>query len=161
MKLKFLMKIIIAVLPLGLLRHKWFSLMGTGCRSAMCLTVNKLILYEIQVQGVPDLRTSALTNRRPTCTHPGLRTAAHVRFRVPNKRLTNRNMERNPFVSWGRPVSVRFTEQSMFLRNVRIYLQVHMTLQPSATSTYKCPSITCQRLKMIRLPSRYLIITEF
>jgi hypothetical protein len=55
-----------------------------------------------------DLRTSALTNRRPTCTHPDLRTVVHatnmgiaIRFRAPNKRLPNGNLERNPFVNRG------------------------------------------------------------
>jgi hypothetical protein len=30
------------------------------------------------IQSVPDLRTSALANRRPTCTDPDLRTVVHA-----------------------------------------------------------------------------------
>jgi hypothetical protein len=71
-----------------------------------------------------NLRTSALrTGGRRALTHPDLRTVVHatnmgiatwsLRFRVPNKRLTNGNLERNQFVSWDPPVLARSTVQEI------------------------------------------------
>jgi hypothetical protein len=47
-------------IPVGIALSQ-FSLMSTGCRPAMCLTINKLILYEVQI----DLWSSMF--RRKTC----------------------------------------------------------------------------------------------
>jgi hypothetical protein len=91
-----------------------------------------------QLQDVPDLRksdlrTSALTNRRPTWTDPDLRAVPatnmgiatwSLRFRVPNKRLSNGNFWTQPVRKLGTPCKHIQIQLKIIILDVRYHSSV-------------------------------------